>query len=525
MATKWVTTVASLFVTASSLPAEPQWYEEQLVDHFSTSTATWKQRFYSSDKYFGGPGSPIFVIIGGEGGVPPEVGIFYPWVLEGLAKVHNAAVVEPEHRFYGESLPFGQDSFTPDKLQLMNSQQALADVAHFVRAQQAKRNCTERGTPTYCPVLTIGGSYPGFLSAMMRLRYPAVVDMAYSASAPMKFYSQQVDQYAYYARVTASAERSLQGCGAAVKAAFEAYEQFAKESSVEVIAEKLGICNKGLVDADKEALVDNIEFLAQQTFANLNMANYPPDDKTAMHRTCVSFVAAQEAGGSGPLLDALKSLLFKETVAVREARANGVGKALLGPIPEVQHTFVGSSCFDVDAHLPAGPFATARCGDWSGCGYNSDGRMWDYQTCSFEVEKIGFGGPQQMFPNRSWSMSWLQDHCKRRFGTTPQPNALNKLWGFTEESIKTFATRIVWTNGLNDGWSVGGFDKDLLPARDLFVINLPNGAHHSDLSHSFGEGDTDDVKAAHARIIEMVGGWLKEIKRDGKEEVLEELHV
>ena len=49
-----------------------------------------------------------------------------------------------------------------------------------------------------CPVITIGGSYPGWLSAMMRLRYPAVVDAAYSASAPMKFYSHEVDQYEYY---------------------------------------------------------------------------------------------------------------------------------------------------------------------------------------------------------------------------------------------------------------------------------------------------------------------------------------
>lgn len=47
-------------------------------------------------------------------------------------------------------------------------------------------------------VLTFGGSYPGWLSAMMRIRYPGVVDFAYSASAPMLFYTQQVDQFAYY---------------------------------------------------------------------------------------------------------------------------------------------------------------------------------------------------------------------------------------------------------------------------------------------------------------------------------------
>ena len=58
------------------------------------------------------------------------------------------------------------------------------------------------GSAGYCPVVTIGGSYPGWLSAMMRLRYPGVVDMAYSASAPMYFYTQEVDEHAYYELIT-----------------------------------------------------------------------------------------------------------------------------------------------------------------------------------------------------------------------------------------------------------------------------------------------------------------------------------
>ena len=38
--------------------------------------------------------------------------------------------------------------------------------------------------------------------------------------------------------------------------------------------------------------------------------------------------------------------------------------------------------FDLSVHLPAGDFATARCGDWSGCGYGHDGQMsldsWEF---------------------------------------------------------------------------------------------------------------------------------------------------
>ena len=74
----------------------------------------------------------------------------------------------------------------------MTSQEALADAAELIRSTQLARNCTVTGTRGYCPVLVIGGSYPGFLAAMMRMRYPAVVDMAYASSAPLKFYSQEV---------------------------------------------------------------------------------------------------------------------------------------------------------------------------------------------------------------------------------------------------------------------------------------------------------------------------------------------
>lgn len=491
--------------------ATPHWFEGQHADHFSTATETWRQRYYMQDVHFGGPGSPIFVIMGGEGGIPPEVGIFYPWISEVLAKTHRALVLEPEHRFYGESLPFGNRSFEKEHLAVMNSQQALADAAEFIRYHQRARNCTARGTPGYCPVLTIGGSYPGFLSAMMRLRYPAVVDMAYAASAPMKFYSQQVGQYDYYTRVTESAERSLPGCQSAVLEAFVKLEDLFAASSFQTLVDYFELCSPlpPSVVGDKEQLQDNLLFLAQQTFANLNMANYPPDNRTGLHTTCAGFVAASAKGGSAPV-DAIRSLLLTETQAT--ATMFRSGNAHIARRPSALRRPDGR-CFDLAAQLPAGAEPTARCGDWSGCGRGSDGEMWDYQTCTFEVEHIGFGSPGQMFPSRPWTMEWLSSHCARRFGRQPQPKALTDLWGLTEEELRAQASRIVFTNGLNDGWSVGGILHSLAPEKGLLSINLPNGAHHSDLSHGFGN-DTPDVQAAHVKLIALVGSWIEEVKHE-----------
>ena len=99
-------------------------------------------------------------------------------------------MIEPEHRFYGTSNPVGEAPFGQESLRLLTPQQALADAVGLILAKQREHNCTGYGTPGYCPVITMGGPYPGFLSAMMRLRYPAVVDIAYSASAPTLLYAQ-----------------------------------------------------------------------------------------------------------------------------------------------------------------------------------------------------------------------------------------------------------------------------------------------------------------------------------------------
>ena len=163
---------------ALGIPAKPSYFTQR-VDHFSTSAATYQQRFYLNETVFGGAGHPILFIIGGEGTVPPTTGFFYPFIVDILAPKFKALVVEPEHRFYGTSLP----DYNVSALQLLTPQQALADAATLILAMQKRYNCGAHGTPTYCPVITIGGSYPGWLSAMMRLRYPGVVDGAYAASA------------------------------------------------------------------------------------------------------------------------------------------------------------------------------------------------------------------------------------------------------------------------------------------------------------------------------------------------------
>jgi lysosomal Pro-X carboxypeptidase len=66
---------------------------------------------------------------------------------------------------------------------------------------------------------------------------------------------------------------------------------------------------------------------------------------------------------------------------------------------------------------------------------------------------------------------------------------------------------------LKDGWSVGGV-RTALPDQQIFVYDLPNGAHHSDLAHSEpGPQDTEDVQAAHKNFAALLTAWLNELKQ------------
>jgi lysosomal Pro-X carboxypeptidase len=125
------------------------------------------------------------------------------------------------------------------------------------------------------------------------------------------------------------------------------------------------------------------------------------------------------------------------------------------------------------------------------------------------VEKIGFSN-ESMFPPRNWTLDWMNTHCQARFGVTPRPTELVEKWGFND-LVKANASRILFSNGLNDGWSVGGVKQNL--SESLLVLNFENGAHHSDLN-SVGPRDTDteDIKEGYITVENILSIWLKEVK-------------
>lgn len=467
-------------------PDKEHWYKEQLVDHFyqGEETATWSHRYYESETHFGGPGHPIFLVIGGEG---PMTKLLYPFVHDHLAKTFKAYVLQPEHRFYGESQPI-KIKHDDDFVGLLTPEQAMADFLRLLKNKQKKLGCsTDRSSKHYCPVITVGGSYPGFLSAMMRFVHPDVIDIGYASSAPLFLYAQELDSRAYYDKVTQTAEEYDPYCPAALFKAQEEIVAALQDPSVSFqdVAKRMGVC----VDKIPKYITSNEIFSIETMMivgannADINMDYYPPTQETNLAKECAIFM--DESKDSYEKMKAFFELIDEDEDA---------------------------KCFDYHSQIPAGTNGTISTADWSGAGPGATGRTWEFQLCSDLIVRTGFSS-ESMFIERDWTLEWLTEHCQNRgFGVTPQPYRLVDEWGFND-LVGNGASRILFTNGLKDGWSVLSHLETL--SESLPVLNFPNGAHHSDLSHvGPTDADTDDIKLGFIQIADILGTWLDEIKAE-----------
>lgn len=87
-----------------------------------------------------------------------------------IAPEFGALLIFAEHRYYGESMPYGNKSYMDLKhLGYLTSRQALADYVDLIQYVKSKPEYK------YSPVIVFGGSYGGMLSAWIRMKYPHVV--------------------------------------------------------------------------------------------------------------------------------------------------------------------------------------------------------------------------------------------------------------------------------------------------------------------------------------------------------------
>ncbi|MCB0349535.1 MAG: alpha/beta fold hydrolase [Bdellovibrionales bacterium] len=147
---------------------------EQKLDHNSKSDLrTFKQRYWRNSSYARGVDAPVLLFVCGEGACGE-------YAVGGQTAIHaqklGAHVFALEHRYYGHSQPFAD--LQTHNLKYLTTEFALKDLVAFQSQMQKELGLSGKW-------ITIGGSYPGSLSAYARALYPHQFAGALASSAPV----------------------------------------------------------------------------------------------------------------------------------------------------------------------------------------------------------------------------------------------------------------------------------------------------------------------------------------------------
>ncbi|XP_068167598.1 dipeptidyl peptidase 2 [Antennarius striatus] len=447
---------------------EPQFTEKyfsQTLDHFNFNNlgnGTFSQRYLISDKYWQKSYGPIFFYTGNEGDVW-DFALNSGFITE-LAAQQGALVIFAEHRYYGKSLPFGEDSFNIPQIALLTVEQALADYAVMITELKQELAASN------CPVIVFGGSYGGMLSVYMRLKYPNIVSGALAASAPILSIAGLGDYRQFFRDVTADFESVASECKDAVRAAFHQLKELAERRDYRGIQSYLSLCQPPSSAQD----VHQLNGLLRNAFTLMAMLDYPYS---------THFMGNMPAN---PVKVACDIMLRSSDPLTNLRNTAGI----------VYNSTGALTCFDLYSLF-------VECADPTGCGLGSDSLAWDYQACTEINLCYESNNVTDMFPPMAFNSSDRELYCSKRWAVIPRSDWLKtQYWG---DALST-ASNIIFSNGNLDPWANGGVRKSL--SSSLVAVNIPEGAHHLDLR---GSNDADPVSVISARKTEadLISQWVK----------------
>ncbi|XP_031567886.1 dipeptidyl peptidase 2-like [Actinia tenebrosa] len=456
--------IAVILEVVESIPKYKVGHFEQLVDHFNfEESASFQQRYLFSEIYWDGKG-PIFFYSGNEGSI---LGF---WENSGFvfeaAQKFNALVIFGEHRYYGTSLPFGQDSFKHGNIGYLSIEQALADFAVLLTQLKKDFNATDKA------VVSFGGSYGGMLSAYLRFKYPNIVRAALAASAPIYMLADTTTRDFFFPAVTKDFQDADKTCPGNVVQGFIEIENLKKqgEKGLPVISEAFKLC-KPLTSVDQ---INHLIGWIRNAFTIMAMCDYPYP---------TSFLAPLPAN---PVNYACK--VISGSSNKMEGLAEAAGLAYNGTGGKLK-------CFDPWIEF-------VECADPTGCGTGNDNLAWDYQACTEFLLPSGTNNVTDMFPELPWTLDMRNEYCNKTWNVKPRLQWTGtSLWGKNISS----ASNIIFSNGDLDPWRPGGVLESV--SSSLVAILIKGGAHHLDLRPS-NPNDPPDVTAAREQELALIRKWI-----------------
>ncbi|XP_040195902.1 lysosomal Pro-X carboxypeptidase [Rana temporaria] len=445
-------------------PTYETYYFDQKIDHFGfAEDSTFKQRYLVSETHWKKPGGPILFYTGNEG----DITLFsnntgFMW---DIAEEFGAMLVFAEHRYYGESMPYGNLSYNdPIHLNYLTSEQALADFAVLIRFIK------ESADAEHSPVIAIGGSYGGMLAAWMRIKYPHVIVGALAASAPIWQFEDLVPCNLYYQIVTNDFKKSGSGCAESVSKSWAAINRMAEtDDGMRWLSSAFHMCSPFRCKED----VAMMKSWLSDIWINLAMVEYPYP---------ASFLEPLPAW---PIKEVCKHL----------KNPNLDDKGLLQNIFQAINVY-----FNYTGGTPCLNTSETAVGSLSDLG-------WNYQACTEMVMPFCPDGVDDMFEPQKWDFETYSDECYKQWGVRPREKWITTIYGGKNISS---ASNIIFSNGDLDPWSAGGVKQSL--SDSLVAILIPDGAHHLDL-RSNSPYDPRSVIEARALEVAYMKKWIEEYRQ------------
>ena len=143
-------------------------------------------------------------------------------------------------------------------------------------------------------------------------------------------------------------------------------------------------------------------------------------------------------------------------------------------------------------------------------------RDWQWCTEGLAQELPYFsasGGVKDMFWDQrpDWgAVDAVDAHCREAWrGVVPRPDLTLLEYGGADWGD---VTNVVFSNGLFDPWSAYGLTEDDPRGAEVVVLDIVDGAHHSDLMFSL-PSDSRHLKKARATELAHVRRWVREAEQ------------
>ena len=463
-------------VGLSSIPILEPRYFDQRVDHFTQDQRTFRQKYFVYDAYLqpGGTDSPVLFYCG------PETSILSSYTATNMsmawyAQSLGALVVSAEHRYFGESLPFGNKSFTIENIQYLAIEQTLADYAAIITFIKASvKGVTERSK-----VVSFGGSYGGHLSMLMRLHHSDVVTGSVASAAATCTFGNVPDS-TWYDLVSAAYEETtirigddVIVCGDEVRYAFsQTWSCIHNDACRQSMQSDFNLCSS--VDSIGDGYL--FMFYARSAFSIIAQFNYPIPWPPTRVADPLSEVCKLES--SDDRIRAAMNLTFNTT-----------GHTKCFPYNPSHDAF--------DQVLEAGrDGASQQLGNPVGI----QGQPFSYICCRDFPQPIGgvgiFSVPSPV------NFSAVSDRCAAKWGIRPN---LTHWETYVQEPLLMHGSNIAFVNAGFD--PVRGFSPDHNLSPSVVALEAMMG-HTYDLFYP-SHVDPADVVSLRDKELELVRQWLR----------------